>query len=88
MHYPIWNDVRACIYKASKSWGARQTSEVFVKVGSSAKNSHDFIRHATTHRQHDNGDKEFRFYVDGECVKRAILRKGASELEFLNPSED
>ncbi len=81
--YPIWNDVQACIYGSSKSWGAKMTAAVSVLVGSSSRNSHKFVAHATTHRQHDNGDKEFRFYVDGVCVKRAVLRKGAAGLEFL-----
>ena len=81
--YPIWNNVAACIYRSGKSWGAKKTSEVNVLVGSSASNSHKFVSHATTHRQYSNGDREFRFYVDGECVKRAILRKGTRALETL-----
>lgn len=85
--YPIWNDVSACIYGSSKSWGAKLTAAVTVLVGSSSRNSHRFVSHATTHRQHENGDKEFRFYVDEKCVKRAVLRKGASALEFLPVEE-
>lgn len=81
--YPIWNQVTACIYKSNRSWGARQTSEVQVKVGSSASNSHDFVSHATTHKTLDNGDREFRFYVDQVMIRRAILRKGSGELEYL-----
>lgn len=81
--YPIWNDVTACIYQSSKSYGAKRDSGVTVRVGSSASNSHVFVKHATTHRLHDNGDREFRFYVDGEEVRRAILRKGASDLEYV-----
>ena len=82
--YPIWNIVSACIYQSSKSWGAKKCAEVTVQVGTSAKNSHTFVRHAVTHREHDNGDREFRFHVDGVCVKRSILRKGAAELESLS----
>ena len=29
--YSIWNDVQACIYKGSKSWGAKNTCDVNVK---------------------------------------------------------
>jgi len=83
--YPIWNDVLACIYKASKSFGAKNTSNIKVRVGSSAQNSHLFVEHTTTHREHDNGDREFRFYVDGECIRRAVLRKGKRNLEWLDP---
>lgn len=83
--YPIWNDVTACIYKSSKSWGARQAASVQVRVGSSAQNSHAFLLHETTHREHANGDREFRFYVNKECIRRAILHKGAPALMFVDP---
>ncbi len=85
--YPIWNAVTACIYGSSKSWGAKQTASVDVLVGTSSRNSHKFVSHATTHREHANGDREYRFFVDGKCVKRAILRKGATELESLSIEE-
>ncbi len=81
--YPIWNIITACIYGSNKSYGVKNTGEVEVRVGTSSKNSHTFLKHTTTHREHENGDKEFRFYVDGEMVKRALLRKGKYEIEFI-----
>mgnify|MGYP003113332366 FL=1 len=81
--YPIWNKVTACIYGSSKSYGVKETGQVDVVVGTSAKNSHDFVSHRTTHRLHDNGDREYRFYVDNVCIKRAILAKGASEIKLV-----
>ena len=33
--YPIWNDVQACIYKSSKSYGVRNEGVVNIKVGTS-----------------------------------------------------
>ena len=71
--YPIWNEVEACIYNSSKSYGAKQTSNVNVKVGTSARNSHDFLTHRTTCRDLEDGSKEFRFYVDGKLIKRAVV---------------
>ena len=71
--YPIWNEVEACIYKSNKSYGAKQTSNVNVKVGTSARNSHDFVSHRTTCRDLEDGTKEFRFYVDGKLIKRAVV---------------
>ena len=71
--YPIWNIVQACIYKSGKSWGSREESAVDVVVGTSAQNSHYFVSHKTTYRTHDDGTQEFRFYVDGVVVKRAII---------------
>ena len=46
-----------------------------------------FLTHSTTHRLHDNGDREYRFYLDGKCIKRAILKKGSYELTSLEPKE-
>ena len=81
--YPIWNKITACIYKAGKSYGVKDTGEVEVCVGTSSSNSHAFVKHATTHRELENGDRSFHFYVDGDCVKKALLRKGKKELEFV-----
>ena len=79
--YPIWNKITACIYKGGKSYGVRETGEVEVLVGSSASNSHNFVKHRVTHRKHENGDRTFHFYVDDNCIKKALLKKGASNLE-------
>jgi hypothetical protein len=81
--YPIWNNVTACIYKAAKSYGVRETGDVSVLVGTSKSNSHEFVTHSTTHRKFDDGSREYRFYVDSVCVKRALLAKGASKLEWM-----
>ena len=84
--YPIWNIITACIYNSAKSYGVKNTGEVEIRAGTSSKNSHVFLKHCTTHRQHENGDKEFRFYVDGQLIKRAVLHKGESELKFYDGS--
>ena len=83
--YPIWNIITACIYKSGKSYGVKDTGEVEVRVGTSSSNSHTFLKHTTTHRQLKNGDREYRFYIDSKCIRRAILKKGSSELEYLQP---
>ena len=80
--YPIWNVITACIYGSDKSYGVKQTGDVEVRIGTSASNSHVFVRHSTTHRQLDNGDREYRFYVDGECIRRAVLPKGKKEIQY------
>ena len=84
--YPIWNDVTACVYKGAKSYGVKETGDVEVLIGTSASNSHTFLKHSTTHRQLDNGDREYRFYIDGEIIKRALLRKGECKIEYLKTS--
>ena len=82
--YPIWNIITACIYKSGKSYGVKDTGEVEVRVGTSSSNSHTFLKHTTTHRQLENGDREYRFYIDSELIKRALLPKGKSDLVFLS----
>ena len=79
--YPIWNEIKSCIYKASRSYGVRGIGEVSVRVGTSASNSHHFIDHKVTHRLMDNGDRIYRFYINDKLIKESILRKGSSELE-------
>ena len=67
--YPIWNIITACIYNSSKSYGVKNTGDVEIRVGTSSRNSHTFLKHSTTHRENENGDKEFRFYVTGNYKK-------------------
>ncbi len=80
--WPIWNKVTACTYKSDKSYGVRETGAVEVRVGTSASNSHHFLDHCITHRKLEDGKREYRFYIDGVCVKTAILHKdGTFETE-------
>ena len=58
--YPIWNEVSACHYKTSKSYGSKRTGAVNVYVGTSAKNSELLVSHFTTRREFD-GWVVFRF---------------------------
>ena len=80
--YPIWNNVTACIYKASKSYGVRERGEVEICIGTSGSNSYHFLNHRTTHKVLENGDREYRFYVNDVLVRRALLRKGDNKIEF------
>ncbi len=80
--YPIWNRITACNYKGGKSYCVRETGEVTVLVGTSASNSHLFLKHCVTHRELEDGSREYRFYLDGVVLKRAVLPKGADQLDF------
>ena len=76
--YPIWHDVKSCLYKSSKSYGARDTADTTIYIGSSSKNSTEFIRTSTTRRFKYNEALgqvvcSFRFYVDGICIKEMIF---------------
>ena len=79
--YPIWNVIKSCIYKSDKSYGIREHGETTILVGSSSRNSHHFLTTETTHRLLENGDREFRFYVDGVYIKNSVLKKGSDHLE-------
>ena len=58
--YPIWNKITACCYQSGKSYGVKETGENNISVGSSARNSHDFLKTIIT--------KRLRFYKDELCV--------------------
>ena len=85
--YPIWNDVTACIYQSSKSYGVKNDGMVNVKIGTSASNSHAFLDHRTTHKTLENGDQEFRFFVDGVLIKRAVVSKKEKTMTVLSTEE-
>ena len=74
--YPIWNDITACNYQSSKSYGTRETGETSIYVGSSRANSNDFLKHITTKRNGIYNDKDciiFSFSVDGVVIKKMIF---------------
>ena len=74
--YPIWNKIQACIYNSNKSYGVKETGETTICVGSSARNSHDFIDTKITKRIKElNGEDHicFSYSVDGVILKRAYF---------------
>lgn len=75
--YPIWTNVEACIYKSSKSFGAKDTSSQSIVVGSSSMNSHDFIDIITTRRFYTHAQYGkvcvFKFSADGIILKEMIF---------------
>lgn len=89
--YPIWNKITACIYQGDKSFGAKQTSEQTILVGSSAKNSETLATIITTKREF-NHEKHGRVIVfkhscDGVILKEAIFKTNgdkAGELIEIN----
>jgi len=81
--YPIWNIIPSCIYKGDKSYGVKDRGDVEVRIGTSSNNSHTFLRHKTTHKKLDNGDREYHFYLDDVLVKRALLPKGSDNAHLI-----
>lgn len=74
--YPIWNEVKNCTYNSNKSYGNKETGEVNIYVGSSAKNSQHFVKTIVTKRLTTYKGKEvfaFRFSVDDIVLKAALF---------------
>lgn len=76
--YPIWIDVQSCLYKSSKSYGARDTNMETVNVGTSSKYSHEFYKRGTNRKvlSEYRGFKDvivFRGYHNGLCVEELVL---------------
>lgn len=77
-NYPIWNKVEACKYKSDKSFGNKDTFHLTQLIGSSSKNSHEFVDLITTKRRFWDEEMndyywKFSFSVDGKILKRAIF---------------
>ena len=88
--YPVWNIVDGNDYAGDKSYGVRGYDSVDVVVGTSSKNSHEFVSPSLDVDLLDDGSRQFSFMVDGDLIKRAVMRPGAKEIEILvvRPPED
>ena len=73
--YPIWNKIQACIYKSGKSYGIKDDGHNEILIGTSAKNSHSFVKIRVTHKKHDDGTRTYHFYIDDKLYKKATLKK-------------
>ena len=76
--YPIWNEVKNCTYQGDKSYGNKETGEVNIYVGSSAKNSEHFVKTLITKRTTFYKGREvfvFKFSVDDVVLKIALFEK-------------
>jgi hypothetical protein len=74
--YPIWNVIDNNSYATNRSYGVRDNARTTIKVGTSSNNSHDFIRTYITTEKDENGDRIFRFFVDGVLIKKATVKNG------------
>jgi hypothetical protein len=83
--YPIWVDVEACIYKTSKSYGAKNTNHEKVLVGTSSKNSHHLCTRSVTRKELSEyrGFTDvlvFRSFHDGLLLKELVLSVKTKEV--------
>ena len=72
--YPIWIDTHNPSYanQFSKSMGVKNSSSSDIKIGTSAKNSYEFVKTRIEHKQADNGSRVYNFFVDDELMKSAF----------------
>ena len=69
--YPIWLEIESCNYKRPKSYGIRKHGTQDIKIGTSKKKSFDFGKLEFTHRQLENGVREYRLSLDGQLLRSA-----------------
>jgi len=85
MHsYPIWNKIQACIYKGAKSYGIKEDGQNEILIGTSASNSHSFVKTRVTHKKHDDGTRTYHFYLDDVLIKKATLKGKNLDIEVIN----
>ena len=79
--YPIWIDTHNPNYanQFSKSMGVKNSSSSSIKIGTSAKNSYDFLNTRIEHKQADNGSRVYNFFVDDELIKSAFYNGKAKD---------
>ena len=71
--YPIYNIIDSCAYKqGNKSYGINEHGQLSCFIGTSKQRSYKFFETKTTHREYINGLHEYRFFVDGKLIKRAV----------------
>ena len=70
--YPIWVDQTNNSYNSSKSYGIGDYAINYTQIGTSAKNSFDFVKTETSvNTDEATGRKHYSFRVDGELVRSA-----------------
>ena len=81
--YPIWNKITACIYKGSKCFGVRNDGLNEILIGTSKSNSHEFVKPRVTHKKHDDGTRNYHFYLDDKLIKKATLIDRDCKIELV-----
>ena len=79
--YPIWIDTHNPSYanQFSKSMGVKNSSSSNIKIGTSAKNSYDFLNTRIETAKANNGSRVYNFFVDDKLVKSAFYNDKLKE---------
>jgi len=81
--YPIWVDMVNNSYNSSKSYGVNDYNIQHVKVGTSSRNSFDFVKLEMSVRDNDN-IKTYELRVDDKLVKKANYNLKTKKMELVD----
>ena len=81
--YPIWVDMVNNSYNSSKSYGVNDYNIQHVKVGTSSRNSFDFVKLEMSVRDNDN-IKTYELRVDDKLVKKANYKLKTKKMELVD----
>ena len=84
--YPVYNIINSCAYKQSnKSYGIRKHGDLTCYVGTSSARSFKFFKTTTEHEELSPGLHVYKFFVDGQLIKKAIYdyKLDAIEIETI-----
>lgn len=80
--YPIWNTVKRTPKFATRiAFGARDSFEQTINVGTSAANSHELGIITVERREIPGGEVEFALYLDNVLLRRGILDEKIFDIE-------
>jgi hypothetical protein len=71
--YPIWNEIKSCLYKKDKSYGIRKHNMIRSFIGTSKNNSHEFAEIEFKVRETGQG-KLFQLLIDDNVIKTALFK--------------
>ena len=72
--FNIYNRVHAPDYAntGAKSFGSNSFTTTEVVVGTSSRNSHEFLKHETKKIVNDDGTMTFEFWLDDALIKECV----------------
>lgn len=80
--YPIWLGVNAPDYKQDKSFGAKERTDISIRVGTSHKNSYGFAELSVNRIEHED-DVRFQLILDGTVIKTITFNKEVTRVEHI-----
>lgn len=70
--YPIWVEIKSCLYQDAKSYGIKDHGIQKIKIGTSSKNSTNFCTVEIKRTLQDN-IWYFKYFFDGKLLKEATF---------------